>query len=148
MKEIKRSIQVESDADVVFALLADLPRRPDWVATTIQTFDLPTDPLRTGQTFRQSMRVVGTPTETYWRVVDIEPPCRIAYEVVCPAGGYLSMTQHVISLGDGARVDVIVRYELPPALLRGTLSTRYMDRRIEREMAVSLHNFRDLVEAI
>src|SRR5579859_6139457 len=124
MKEIKRSIQVESDVEAVFALLADLRRRPDWVATTIQTFDLPTGPLSRGQTFRQSMRVVGAPTETYWRVVDVEPPCRIAYEVVCPAGGYLSMTQNVMSLGDSARVDVMVRYELPPTLLRGTLSTR------------------------
>jgi uncharacterized protein YndB with AHSA1/START domain len=146
MKEINRTIQVDSDVEAVFALLADLRRRPDWVATSIQTFDLPIDPLARGQTFRQSMRVVGRPTETDWRVVDVVQPSRLAYEVMCPAGGYLAMTQNLISLGDGARIEIMVRYELPPNLLRGPLSKRYMERRIDREMAVSLYNLRDLVE--
>jgi hypothetical protein len=44
VKEAERTIQVDSEVEAVFTLLPDLWRRPNWVSTTIQTFDLPIDP--------------------------------------------------------------------------------------------------------
>ena len=146
MMEIKRRVQIDLEAPAVFALLADLHRRPDWVTTTVRTYGVPRGPLRGGQRFMQTMRVAGREMESEWRVVQVEPQRSLVYEVVCPGGGHLSMAQTIISSGESSRVEIAVRYELPPNLLGGPLREEYIGRRIEREVAVSLHNLRDLLE--
>jgi uncharacterized protein YndB with AHSA1/START domain len=146
MLEITRRVQIESDIETVFAVLADIRRRPEWVTSTVRTYDLPTGPLQSSQRFRQSMRVVGRPLESEWSVLDVDPPCRIVYEAMCPAGGHLTMTQNLNRVGADTGVEIMVAFELPPELLHGSLGLRYIERRIAREMAVSLHNLRDLVE--
>jgi hypothetical protein len=146
MKEINRKVQIEREAHVVFGLISDLRRRPEWVTTTIHTYDVPPGPLRAGQRFRQTMRVAGKQVESEWSVARIEPLCQIAYDVTCAAGGRLSMTQSLSALGEVTVVEIVAEYELPPDLVRGPLWARYIERRIQREVAVSLHNLRDLLE--
>jgi uncharacterized protein YndB with AHSA1/START domain len=146
MKEIKRKVQVEREPGVVFELISDLRRRPEWVTTTVQTYDVPPGTMRDGQCFRQTMRVAGKQIESKWSVARIEPQRRIEYDVNCSAGGRLSMTQSLIALGEATVVEIVAEYELPLDLLRGPLWARYIERRIQREVAVSLHNLRDLLE--
>jgi uncharacterized protein YndB with AHSA1/START domain len=146
MHEITRKVQIDSNLEAVFALLSDLDRRPDWVTTTVRTFDVPGGPLRSGQTFRQIMRVVGRPVESEWRVVHVDRPCRLVFESVCTNGGTLSMTQTLAAIGDTTTVEIVVRYALPLDLRWGPLGLNYIERRIQREVAVSLHNLRDLLE--
>src|SRR5438270_9588266 len=135
MKEIKRKLQIEREAHVVFALFSDLRRRPEWVTTNIHTCDVPPGPVRAGQCFRQTMQVAEKQIESEWSVVRVEPLRQIAYDVTCAAGCRLSMNQCLIGLGEATVVEIVAEYELPPDLLQGPLWARYIERRLQRKVA-------------
>jgi uncharacterized membrane protein len=146
MTEIKRTIEIGARPDAVFNLLTDLDRLPDWSTITVTTHDTPDKPLQAGQTFQQTLRVLGRSLDTEWHVDDIAPN-RVAYSATAPGGGRLRMAQTVEGAGDGSRVEFELDYDLPGAFLGQLLDTGYVARRNEREVEHSLHNLKELLES-
>jgi hypothetical protein len=126
-------------------LLTDLDRLPDWSTITIARHDAPAQPISKGDTFRQSLRVVGRQLDTDWTVIELDRPRHVAYEATGPAGARLRMAQSVEAGSDGCRVSFEVDYELPGGAVGG-LASPLMERRNEREVEHSLQNLKEMVE--
>ena len=146
MSEIRKSAGVNASPEQVFALLTDLDRLPEWSTVTVATQDAPSGELRQGDTFRQTLRVVGKQIDAEWTVTELDRPRHIAYEAKGPAGAWLRMAQTVQPSGGGSRVSVEIDYELPGGAIGGAVSS-LMERRNEREVEHSLHNLADLAES-
>jgi uncharacterized membrane protein len=146
MGTIKKSVDINASGDEVFDLLTDLDALPTWSTITLETHGTPRKPIEEGDTFTQTLRVLGASLEAQWRVVELSDRRKLAYEASVPGGGRMEMSQ-TISDSDGvSRVDFEVDYDLPEdvaALLESDLA----ERRNERELEHSLHNLKDLAEA-
>lgn len=145
MTQIRKTTEVNADQEHVFSLLTDLDRLPDWSTITVATHDAPSKPLHKGDTFRQSLRVVGRAIDTEWTVTELQRPRHVAYEATGPAGARLRMAQTVEPSGAGSTVSVEVDYELPGGAV-GDLASSLIERRNEREVDHSLDNLKELAE--
>jgi uncharacterized protein YndB with AHSA1/START domain len=95
MGKIKKSIDINAAGDVVFDLLTDLDRLPQWSTITVETHGTPRQPIEEGDTFVQTLRILGQAVETQWRVVELKRPRKLAYETTAPGGGRMQMKQSV-----------------------------------------------------
>jgi carbon monoxide dehydrogenase subunit G len=146
MTEIRKSTDINASPDDVFTLLADLDRLPDWSTITVATHDAPDQPLSKGNTFRQTLRVMGRQLETDWTVTELDRPRHVAYEAKGPAGAAaLRMAQTVEPSGNGSQVSFELDYELTGGAVGG-LAAPLIERRSEREVEHSLHNLKDMAE--
>ena len=146
MAHIERTITIDAPPEEVFTVLTDLDRLPDWSTVTLETHDIPEGGLRNGQTFRQTLRILGRSLEAEWRVEDLEAPNSVSYTATAPGGGTLRMAQHVRAEGNGSRVELDLDYELPGGFAGKALNRAYLERRNEREAEHSLQNLKELVE--
>ncbi len=146
MAHIERSIDIEASPDDVFKVLTDLDRLPDWSTITVSTHDTPSGGLKVGDTFRQTLRVLGRNIDCDWRVTEADAPNRVAYEATAPGGGHLRMAQQVRWDGNRSRVELDLDYELPGGFAGELVDRAYVERRNERETEHSLHNLKDLLE--
>jgi uncharacterized membrane protein len=146
MGKIKNSVDINASSDEVFDLLTDLDALPTWSTITLETHGTPRKPIEEGDTFTQTLRVLGQSLEAQWRVVELSNRRKLAYEASVPGGGRMEMSQ-TISDSDGvSRVDFEVDYDLPEDLA-ALLESDVAERRNERELEHSLHNLKDLAEA-
>jgi uncharacterized membrane protein len=146
MGKIKKSVDINASGDEVFTLLTDLDTLPTWSTITLETHGTPRKPIAEGDTFTQTLRVLGHSLEAQWRVVELSKDRKLAYETSVPGGGRMEMSQ-TISDSDGvSRVEFEVDYDLPEdvaAVLEGGVA----ERRNERELDHSLQNLKDLAES-
>lgn len=147
MAHIERTIEIGAPAERVFRYLTHLERLPDWSTITTETHDIPDGDLQAGQTFRQTLRILGRNIETEWRVTEADAPHHIAYEATAPGGGHLRMAQHVREEGGRCRVELDLDYDLPGGFAGEAIDRAYVERRNEREAEHSLHNLKEIVEA-
>ena len=146
MAEIRRAIDVAAAPDRVFAVLTDLDRLPDWATIVVETRDVSELPLRAGCTFRQRVRVVGREIDSEWRVVELEPGRRVAYEATAAGGGSMTMRQTVAPRDGGSRVELDIEYELPGGLLGELVDRVFVEEQNEREADRSLRNLKELLD--
>ena len=145
MSQVRREVGVEAPPETVFSLLTDLSRLPDWSTVTLETHAPVPSPLKKGDTFRQTMRILGRRIETEWLVTELDPPHQVAYQATGPAGAQLEMRQTVKDAGDGSTVAFDVEYQLPGGFI-GDLAELIAGRRNEREVEHSMQNLKDLAE--
>lgn len=146
MNQIRRELDIAASPETIFALLTDVDRLPDWSTITLETHDPSPGRLKKGDTFTQTLRVLGRTFQSDWRVIELDAPRRIAYEATGPAGAQLRMRQAVRAREAGSTITFDVEYELPGGFL-GDLAELVAGPRNERELEHSMHNLKDLAEA-
>jgi uncharacterized membrane protein len=146
MGKIKKSVEINASGDEVFALLTDLDTLPTWSTITLETHGTPRKPIEEGDTFTQTLRVLGHSLEAQWRVVELSKNRKLAYQTSVPGGGRMEMSQTISDSNGVSRVEFEVDYDLPEdvaAVLEGDVA----ERRNERELDHSLQNLKDLAES-
>ena len=146
MRRIERSIEIARAPADVFATLTDLDRLPGWATIVVDTRDVSVLPLREGDTFRQTIRVLGRELESEWRVTELDPPRRVAYEARAPGGGVMIMKQTVNPVKAGSRVDLEIDYDVPGGLLGEIFDHLVLEEGNEREAEASLEGLKRLLE--
>ena len=147
MAKIDKSTEVNASLEQVFEALTDLDLLPVWSTITVETHGTPRKPIGEGDTFTQTLRVLGRNLESNWTVTQLERPRRVAYSSEARGGGLLRMVQTVEEADGASRVDVELDYELPGGFVGELFDSAYAERRNERELEHSLHNLKELVEA-
>lgn len=145
MAQITRQFELDAKPDVVFDLLTDLDRLPEWATIVVDTRDVSQRPLRPGCTFRQTIRVLGRELDSEWRITELEPGRHVAYEATTPMGGALTLKQTVLSREAGSRVQLAIDYELPGGLV-GDMLEHIVEGQNEREAERSLQNLKELLD--
>jgi uncharacterized membrane protein len=146
MGKIKKSVDINASSDEVFELLTDLDALPTWSTITLETHGTPRKPIEEGDTFTQTLRVLGRSIEAQWRVVALSDRRKLAYEASVPGGGRMEMSQTITDSDGVSRVEFEVDYDLPDDVA-ALLESDVAERRNERELEHSLHNLKDLAEA-
>jgi uncharacterized membrane protein len=146
MGKIKKSVDINASSDEVFELLTDLDALPTWSTITLETHGTPRKPIEEGDTFTQTLRVLGRSLEAQWRVVALSDRRKLAYEASVPGGGRMEMSQTITDSDGVSRVEFEVDYDLPDDVA-ALLESDVAERRNERELEHSLHNLKDLAEA-
>jgi uncharacterized protein YndB with AHSA1/START domain len=151
---INRSTDINASGNEVFDVLTNLDCLPLWSTITLATHGTPRQPIEEGDTFEQTLRVLGASIETRWQVGELDRPHKVAYQAETPDGGVLRMVQQVHDSAGVSRVDVELEYELPGGFVNeraqsvaGWVDEAFSGRRNERELEHSLHNLKELVEA-
>ena len=147
MAKIDKSIEVGVPPDQVFEVLTDLRLLPVWSTITVETHGTPRQPIEEGDSFTQTLRVLGKNLHSTWQVTELDRPRRVAYTSEAPGGGILRMAQTLKESSGGTRVEVELDYELPGGLIGELFDSAYAERRNEREVEHSLDNLRELLEA-
>ena len=145
MSQVRKELGIDATPESVFALLTDLSRLPDWSTVTLETHDPTPGPMRKGDTFKQTLRILGRKLETEWLVTELDAPHQVAYQATGPAGAQLEMRQTVKDAGGGSTVAFDVEYQLPGGFI-GDLAEFIAGRRNEREVEHSMQNLKDLAE--
>ena len=145
MSQVRREVEIDASTETVFALLTDLSRLPDWSTITLETHDPTSSPLKKGDRFNQTLRILGRRMETEWLVTELDAPHQVAYQATGPGGAQLEMRQTVKDAVAGSTVAFDVEYRLPGGFI-GDLAELIAGRRNEREIEHSMQNLKDLAE--
>lgn len=147
MTRIERQTEIDRSPEEVFDVLTDLDRLPDWATMVLENHGTPEKPLRAGQTFGQTIRIVGRNLTTEWEVTECDAGRRVSYQATGPGGSRLEMKQRVEPRGQGSLVELEIDYDLPGGALGDAVDRIYVERRNEREIEHSLKNLKDLLES-
>jgi uncharacterized protein YndB with AHSA1/START domain len=154
MADISKSVDINASGNEVFDVLTNLDCLPLWSTITLATHGTPRQPIEEGDTFEQTLRVLGASIETRWQVGELDRPRKVVYRAETPDGGVLRMVQQVRDSAGVSRVEVELEYDLPSGFVdeRAQSGADWIDeafsgRRNERELEHSLHNLKELVEA-
>ncbi len=145
MAKINRSIEIRATPEAAFESLVNWSALDQW-STVTHSHDGPDRCSGVGEEFDQQLRIAGLPLQTHWRVVDLDSPRSLAYEVTAMGGGRMALRQKVVPSGDGSHVEFDIDYDLPGGFLGEALDRVYVERRNEREVEHSLQNLKDLLE--
>jgi uncharacterized membrane protein len=146
MAKIDRSIDINATGEEVFEILTDLGLLPSWSTITVETHGTPRQPIEEGDSFEQTLRVLGRNIDSSWRVVELSRPRKVSYETEVVGGGSLRMVQTVEDSAGNSRVVMELDYELPGGLVGELFDSAYAERRNERELEHSLQNLKEFTE--
>jgi uncharacterized membrane protein len=146
MAKIDRSIDINATGEEVFEVLTDLDLLPSWSTITVETHGTPRQPIEEGDSFEQTLRVLGRNIHSSWRVVELSRPRKVSYETEAVGGGSLRMVQTVEDSAGNSRVVMELDYELPGGLVGELFDSAYAERRNERELEHSLQNLKEFIE--
>ncbi len=145
MAKITRDTEIQVAPQVAFEALINWAKLVEW-STVTNSHDGPDRCTGVGEEFDQELRIAGVPLKTHWRVVELDPPRSLVYDVTAMAGGRMRLRQQVAPSDQGSRVEFDIDYDLPGAFLGAALDRVYVERRNEREVEHSLQNLKDLLE--
>lgn len=146
MTRIERSMEIRRPPDEVFEVLRDASSLARWVTILVETRDAPRQPIEPGDSFEQTVRILGAQLDSRWKVDGIRAPSEIRYEATVVVELPVSMVQRVRSSEGGSTVDLEVDYELPGGLVGDVLDRAFVKRRTQRDADRSLRRLKHLLE--
>lgn len=146
MTRIERSVEIGRTPDEVFDVLSDASALARWVTVLLETSNAPEHPLRTGDVFDQTIRIMGSRIESTWEARNVDAPREIRYEATARIEIPVTMVQVVRGSDGGAAVDLEVEYDLPGGLAGEVLDRAFVRRRATRDADRSLRRLKDLLE--
>lgn len=134
MSTISRQISVSCPPERVFAVLQDVARLAEFSHMTIAMRNAPAGKLEKGDKFEQTIKVLGVVFDTEWVVTELVEASTLRFEGTSKANGRASMTQLVMSEGQGSRVEFEVEYD-PPLGIIGDIVDKVLFERQHVEAA-------------
>jgi len=143
---VSQSVEINAPIERVWELVMDPDRLGDWVTIHNSVSDVPDEPLETGSTFRQKMKLKGVPLKVDWEVVECEAPTRARWSGEAAAGAQASIVYDLSEKDGVTTFDYQNEFELP-AGKAGKLAGRAFNAMSgDREAKKSLARLKDLLE--
>jgi len=145
MSHLSTMLEVDAPAEVVYDLLADPVRAPEWQSLLTELGPVSGRPGGIGSSFVGYYRVAGRKLPAQFVVTAAERPS--LHQVNGTTTGGWNRWTHVIEPdGDRCRVRISMEYELPGEIV-GSLFGMLTGNRIEREFRHSYEQLQRLAEA-
>jgi polyketide cyclase/dehydrase/lipid transport protein len=144
MSHLFTVLQVDAPADVVYDLLADPARAPDWQTLLTEMGPIAGRPGGIGSSYLGSYRVAGRKLPAQFVVTAAERPTLHQVNGTT-TGGWNRWTHLIEPEGDRCRVQITMEYELPGEIV-GSLFGMLSGNRIEREFRRSYERLQQLAE--
>ena len=147
MGTIVRSTDIARPVGVVWNVLEDVRRLPEFSPSTDEILDAPERLTEPGQRFTQVVRQLGQCFESEWRVLGIEPSQRLVIEGSVGYGVKYRLDEALEPTSPTTcRMTLTVDYKLPFGVLGKVASKLGVERLAEHEAGLVLEGLKDLVE--
>jgi hypothetical protein len=146
MSHLSTTIRVEAPAEVVYDIVADPARGPEWQTLIFELGEVSGRPGGVGSSYVGYYRVAGRRLEGRFIVTAAERPT-LHQAAGTTRGGWARWTTMVEPLGDSAaEVKVTLEYELPGEIV-GSLFGMLTGNRLEAEFRRTYANLKRLAES-
>ena len=145
MSHLSTSVHVEAPPWVVFDVIADPARSPEWQSLVVEMGESTGRPGGVGSSFVGFYRVAGRKLAGRFVVTAAERPGLFQVNGTT-TGGWARWTTLIEPDATGSTLTVKLEYELPGEIV-GSLFGMLTGNRIEREFRRTYDNLRSLVEA-
>lgn len=145
MSHLSQTVHIDADREIVFDLLADPDRAPEWQGLVTDVRDVRGAPGTVGSTVTWLLRVSGRQLDARWTITGAERPVRLESHGTT-TGGWARSTIELRPSGTGTTLVAAVDYELPGDILGGFLGL-LTGNAIEREFRRSYWRLKGLAEA-
>ena len=146
MSHLSTTIRVETPADVVFDIVADPLRGPEWQTLIAELGEVSGRPGGVGSSYTGYYRVAGRRLEGRFIVTAAERPT-LHQAAGTTRGGWARWTTKIEPIDGGAcDVHVSLEYELPGEVL-GSLLGMLSGNRVEQEFQRTYANLKRIAEA-
>lgn len=143
-----RTAPIARPAPVVWAVLEDVRRLPEFSKSTVEIHGAPDRLTAPGQTFRQVVRQVGRRFESEWRVLELEPGRQLVIEGSVGFGVTYRLTETIAATTpDACEFSLTVDYRLPFGPLGRVASKLGVEKLAEREAGEVVAGLKRLVES-
>jgi hypothetical protein len=146
MGHLNRTTVVACDPQVVFGVLSDVDRLPEFSEMTVGIRNSPGRALRAGDRFEQVVRVLGKELESEWQVVAVEEPSLLHLVGTAPAGAKATLIERLSAEGQGTRVELDVEYDMPLGILGDAVDAVYLHSKNEEQADEILAKLKALCE--
>jgi hypothetical protein len=138
-------MHVDASPEVVFDLIADPARGPEWQTMVVEMGEISGRPGGVGSSYTGYYRVAGRRIEGRFVVTAAERP-RIHQAAGTTRGGWARWTTMIEPAGDGADVRVTLEYELPGEIV-GSLFGMLSGTRLQAAFTRTYANLKRVAEA-
>jgi hypothetical protein len=145
VSHLSTTIHVEASPEVVFDLIADPARGPEWQTLVVEMGEISGRPGGVGSSYAGYYRVAGRRIEGRFVVTAAERP-RIHQAAGTTRGGWARWTTIIEPAPDGAEVRVTLEYELPGEIV-GSLFGMLSGTRLQAAFNRTYANFKRIAEA-
>lgn len=148
MSNIKAQIRIAATPQVVWGVLNDLYRNPDWIANVDHVMSISNVPIGIGTTFREQIRILGPlRTEAEWLITRFDPPSVHEHAGHLPIIGATTVLFELNSRRDGCLCVATVNTSHGRGLLRRAFYTLFIRPGLALSFQRNLRNLKQLVEA-
>ena len=144
MSHLSTTIHVDASPEVVFDILSDPVRGPEWQTMLGELGDVSGRPGGIGSSFTGIYRVAGRRLESRFVVTASERPTLFQLAGTT-RGGWTRWTTLLEPMGPGCEVRVSLEYELPGEIVGGPLGM-LTGTRLQTELDRTYDNLRTLAE--
>jgi hypothetical protein len=147
MSHLSTTVRVDAPADVVYDIVADPSRGPEWQTLVSELGDVAGRPGGIGSSYVGYYKLAGRRVEGHFVVTAAERPT-LHQAAGTTRGGWARWTTMIEPIGDGAASDVRVslEYELPGEVV-GSLFGMLTGNRLEAEFKRTYLNLKRLAES-
>jgi polyketide cyclase/dehydrase/lipid transport protein len=144
MSNLSTTLRIEAPAAVVFDLIADPARSPEWQTLLAEMGDISGRPGGIGSSYVGFYKVAGRKLASRFVVTAAERP-RFLQVNGTTSGGWARWTTMIAGDGPSCEIQVKLEYELPGEIV-GSLFGMLTGNRIEREFRRTYENLKRLAE--
>jgi Polyketide cyclase / dehydrase and lipid transport len=144
MSHLSTTLSVDASVDVVYDLVADPSRAPEWQTLLVELGPISGRPGGIGSSYIGYYRVAGRKLAGRFVVTAAERPSLHQVNGTT-TGGWTRWTTIIEPDGRGSRLQISMEYELPGEIV-GSLFGMLTGNRIEREFRRSYEQLRRLLE--
>lgn len=145
MSHLSTTIHVEASPEIVFDLIADPSRAPEWQTLLADMGEISGRPGGVGSSYSGFYRVAGRRIETRFVVTAADRP-KIHQTAGTARGGWVRWTTFIDAADGGADVRVSLEYELPGEIVRSVLGA-LTGSRVQRAFHRTYLNLKRVAEA-
>jgi ribosome-associated toxin RatA of RatAB toxin-antitoxin module len=145
MSHLATTIRVAAPPEIVFDLIADPSRGPQWQTMVSDMGEISGRPGGVGSSYIGYYRVAGRRLEGRFVVTAAERPT-LHQAAGTTRGGWARWTTMIEPVEGGSEVRVDLEYELPGEMI-GSLFGKLTGNRLEQELHKTYDNLRKLAEA-
>jgi len=113
MPVVSISAELAAAPERVWALVSDLSRYDEW-NTDHAGFPDGIPELAPGATYREDLRILGTPGQVTWTVTEVDAPNRLTLDGAGPMGVTLGQVLSLSASGDGTTVTLKASFDGGP----------------------------------
>ena len=147
MATIRKSVEIDRPASVVWALFEDVRRLPEFSPSTTEVRDAPARLTAPGQRFTQVVKKVGRSFESEWEVLALDPGRGLTIEGSVGFGVTYRITEEVEAISaERSRATLTIDYRLPFGPLGRVASRLGVDKLADVESQQVLDGLRALLE--